>query len=145
MKITLCGSINFAEEILRIRDKLADAGHEVFLPQSILDLGVKNMSDAEKLKSDRVKYISDIKPHYTRNHFELIKKSDAILVVNIDKKGISNYIGGATFSEIMMAFHYNKKIFLLNPIPTDKRLEFIVDELESAGPTILNGDLNKLS
>ena len=144
MKITLCGSINFAEEILKIKDQLVQKGHEVFTPQSIIDFSIKNFYDASKLKSDREKYIAETKPKYTKHHFNLIEKSDAILVVNIDKNGIKNYIGGATFAEVMVALYLNKKIFFLNQIPSDERLSFIVDELEAAKPTVLNGNLEMI-
>ena len=111
MKITLCGSISFAKEILEIRDKLAAIHHEVFVPQSIIEYSIRSSEEADELKADREKYISEIKPYYTRAHFNLIEKSDAILVVNLEKNGIKNYIGGATFAEIMVALYLKKKIF----------------------------------
>lgn len=141
MKITICGSINFASQILKIGDELSQMGHEVFVPHSIIDFSIKNEKDAEKLKLDKKKYIEDIKPHYTQNHFKLIENSDAILVVNIEKNGIKNYIGGATFAEIMVAFYLGKKIFFLNPIPKDEKLSFISDELEATNPIVLNENL----
>jgi len=144
MKITICGSLNFAKEMQKIKDQLIKRGHEVLLPDSIKDFSLNNVNDADSLKKDREKYM-EIKPIYTKKHFDKIKNSDAILVVNLEKHGVDNYIGGATFAEIMLAFYYNKKIFLWNPIPKDKRVDFIVDEIESVKPIILNGDLNKLS
>jgi len=143
MKITLCGSINFVEEILEIKNKLVRMGHEVFVPKSIIDFSIKNSEEAEKLKTDKKRYIEEIKPTYTTNHFELIEKSDAILVVNLEKNNIKNYIGGATFAEMMVAFYLGKKIFLLNPIPQDERLKFIVDEMEAIKPIILNGKIDE--
>ena len=62
--------------------------------------------------------------------------------MNLDKGGIRNYVGGATFSEIMLAFYHGKKIFLLNPVPTDERLSFIAGEMESCRPVVLNGNLD---
>lgn len=141
MKIVLCGSLNFTEEIMKIKELLTAKGHEVSIPASIKDFSLKNSDDADTLKSDRKKYL-DLKPTYTRKHFNKIASSDAILVVNLDKHGIKNYIGGATFAEIMIAFHHNKKIFLLNPIPNNERLSFIVDEIEAVKPIILNGNLD---
>ncbi len=140
MKITLCGSIAFAKDILEIEEKLIQLGHTVIVPQSILDFSVKNDQEASHIRSDRKKYIAEIKPYYTRNHFNKIEESDAILVVNCDKNGIKNYIGGATFAEIMLAYHKNKKIFFLNPIPTHENLSILRDELETVQPIILNGD-----
>ena len=39
--------------------------------------------------------------------------ADAVLVLNYDKKGIKNYIGGNTLMEIGFAHVLNQKIFLL--------------------------------
>jgi diphthamide synthase subunit DPH2 len=142
MKIALCGSLNFSEKMLKIKDELKDKGHEIILPSSIQKLGLKNHKDAENIKMDRKKYIEQIKPLYSKEHFKNIEKSDAILVVNEKKYRIQNYIGGATFSEIMLAFHYDKKIFFLNPIPKHEKFLFIIDELESVNPIILNGNLD---
>jgi hypothetical protein len=142
VRITLCGSINFAKEILRIRDDLHRKGHEVFVPLSITDFSIASEAQAEQLKSDRRKYLDELKPYYTRNHFSLIEGSEAILVVNIMKNGIENYVGGATFAEIMVALYLGKKIFFLNPLPKDERLSFMIDELEAAKPIILNGNLD---
>jgi hypothetical protein len=141
MIITLCGSLNFAKEILEIKNRLEEMGHEVLIPASITVFSIRNENDAEKLKDGRKKYIDEIKPVYTKKHFKLVEKSDAILVVNIDKKGIKNYIGGATFAEIMVAFYLGKKIFFLNPIPRDEKMSFFVDELECVKPVVLNGNL----
>jgi hypothetical protein len=142
MKIALCGSLNFTEDMIRIKEQLEKKGHEVLLPPSLRKFGLKNADDAEKLKSNRKKYINEIKPVYTKEHFKNIMNSDAILVLNKEKHGIENYIGGATFAEIMLAFHYNKKIFFFNPIPRDEKFSFIMDELEAVKPTILNGNLD---
>ena len=144
MKVTICGSINFAEEMLRIRDELERMGHEVFIPNSIKDFSIKNDGDARRFKANRERYIGELKPRYTMDHFKLVEKSDAILVVNMEKNGIDNYIGGATFAEVMLAFYLGKKIFLLNPVPSDSRLAVMRDEIESVKPFVLNGDLEKI-
>ncbi len=141
MKITICGSLNFSEDILKIKEKLEARGHEIKLPKSIIDFSIKNSAEADKFKADREKYMK-VKPTYTKEHFKNIADSDAVLIVNEKKHGIKNYIGGATFAEIMLAFHYNKKIFLMNPIPTDEKLAVIRDEIESVKPVVINGNLD---
>lgn len=141
MKITLCGSLNFTKEIKEIKEQLIKKGHEVILPASIERFSLEKSEDAEALKINREKYLS-IKPTWTKIHFNKIANSDAILVVNLNKYGIKNYIGGATFAEIIIAFHYNKKIFLLNPISKDEKLSFFIDEIEAVKPIILNGNLD---
>ena len=48
-----------------------------------------------------------------RRDKENIEPNDAVLVLNFEKKGQRNYIGGATFLEIYNAWKMNKKLFLL--------------------------------
>jgi hypothetical protein len=61
--------------------------------------------------------------------------------VNITKKDIENYVGANTFLEIGFAHYIEKKIYFLNPIPNQL---YIIDELQTIEPIILNGDLGKL-
>lgn len=140
MKIVLCGSLSCAKHILKIKESLTEKGHDVILPASLKDFSLKNSSDVDRFKN-RANYL-EIKPRYMRDHFDNIAEGDAILVVNEEKNGIKNYIGGNTFAEIMIAFHNNKKIFLLNPIPTDERFAFMKEEIEASKPIILNGNLD---
>jgi hypothetical protein len=80
------------------------------------------------------------KPDYINSHFNIIQKSDAILVLNYDKNGINNYIGANTFLEIGVAFFLNKKIYLLNSIPEQSNS----DEIVAINPVVLNGDFSKI-
>ena len=144
MKITICGSLDFVEEMLKIEEQLIKRGHEIFMPASINDFSLRVANDAINLKNDKRKYLKDIKPIYTKKHFDKIKNSDAVLVMNLEKNGVNNYIGGATFAEVMLAFHYNKKIFLWKPIPKNERTDIIADEMESVNPVVIDGDINKI-
>jgi len=67
--------------------------------------------------------------------------ADAVLVLNYDKKGIKNYIGGNTLMEIGFAHVLNQKIFLLNPIP---EIPFYKTEIEAVKPMIIHGDLARI-
>lgn len=69
-----------------------------------------------------------------------ISEVDAVLVLNYEKNGIKNYIGGATFLEIYDAFRLNKKIYFVNDLPEG----MLKDELIGFSPIIINGDLSKL-
>lgn len=71
---------------------------------------------------------------------KLISKMDSILVLNFNKNGIDNYIGGATFLEMYDAFKLNKKIYLYNPIPEG----MLKDEIIGFNPIIINGNLDLL-
>jgi hypothetical protein len=66
-----------------------------------------------------------------------VRANDAILVLNFEKNGQANYIGGATFLEIFRAFELEKKIFFFNPIPDN----IFKDELVAMNPIVINGDL----
>lgn len=72
-----------------------------------------------------------------RHSEDVIKEMDAVLVLNYDKNGQKNYIGGATFLEIYDAFRLNKKIFFINDIPEG----ILKDELIGFNPTVINGNL----
>lgn len=75
-------------------------------------------------------------------HFKRIDESDAILVVNHEKNGIPNYIGGNTFLEIGYAYGNNKKVFLLNDLPAQLLFK---EEMLGMQPTILKGDLTRIA
>ena len=140
MIITICGSTNFVPEIKKIRDKLTKKGHEVF-SLAWTDLSFQEI-DAKK--NNREKFINELKPKLLVEHFDKILKSDAILVVNLEKNGIKNYIRGNTFAEIIFAFYYKKKIFFLNPIPRDEMFSHLMDELETVNPIVINGNLDSI-
>ena len=69
-----------------------------------------------------------------------IKQNDAVLVLNFEKNGVKNYIGGATFLEMYDAFRLDKKIFLYNDIPQG----MLYDEILGFKPIIIKGDLEKV-
>jgi hypothetical protein len=71
-----------------------------------------------------------VKRRENRKHFEKIKLSDAILVLNYPTRKSPNYIGGSTFGEIAVAFSMGKRIFLANPIPRDSIFK---EELQAWG------------
>src|SRR5258708_3956587 len=113
MKIIICGSVSAANEILDIKSKLVNIGHEVEIPE-----GVKNQSLREQTEvSSEEKAQDKIKFDLIRGYFEKIKQYDAVLIVNVDKRGVANYIGGNTFLEMGFGHVLKKKIYCLNPLP----------------------------
>lgn len=132
MKLAICGSMNFAKDMLEIKNNLEKSGNFVIVPANVekyADGTIDIENKWEKIEFDLI-----------RSYFDKIKSCDAILVINKDKNNILNYIGGNSLIEIAFAYVLNKKIFLLNPIP---KINYS-DEIEAMQPIILNGDLSKI-
>jgi len=81
-----------------------------------------------------------IEMNLIRGYHDEIAKSDAILVINKDKTGIKNYIGGNSFLEMGFAHVLGKPIYVLNPLPEE--LKVFYQELVAMQPVVLNGDLS---
>lgn len=136
MRIGVIGSMQYTEKLLEIRDELTKLGHNAF---------VTSLAGPFIGKTDREKEI--IKLHQ-KNHKDAIREfwrlmqgADAVLVVNLDKHGIKNYIGGNTLMEMGFAHVLNQKIFLYNPIP---EIPYYKTEIEAIKPVVINGDLSRI-
>ena len=142
MKIAICSSLNFVSRIKDISVKLEKDGHFVLLPRTA-EMVIKGEVTQEQIKKEKDSggFVErTIKQDSIRGHFEKIKNSDAILVLNFEKKGIKNYIGGAVFLEMGFAHVLGKKIFLLNPVPEVS----YKDEVLAMKPVVIGNDLNKV-
>lgn len=137
MKITICGSMAFSDGMEQIACSLREKGHEVFLPEGTQDYIAIDTEVINKTEGAKKKIEKDL----IRKHYELIRDSDAILVVNNDKRDIKNYIGGNSFLEIGFAYILGKKIYLLNDIPDT---QLIQQEIVAMQPNILHGDLDRM-
>lgn len=121
MKVVICGSMKFKDKIIEVSDCLKKLGYEIELPEECMKGLPKEIA--------------------SRAHFNRIqnKKTEAILVVNCDKKDIKNYIGPNSFAEIAFAFYFHKKIFLLQDI-----YEPYKDELIGWSTISLNNNLESI-
>ena len=133
MKILLICSKAFYNKLSDYKKALEKLGHDVYLP---------NCHDCPETED---KYRGTLehqvfKAKMFKQSEETIKKMDAVLVLNFDKNGQKNYIGGATFLEIYDAFKLNKKIFFVNALPDG----MLKDELIGFNPTIIHGDLTMI-
>jgi len=144
MKITICGSIAFIDEMQDAKTTLEALGHEVKLPPSVIPgehgnaMSAKDYYAIRKATDTTDGWIWDRKETAMRNHFNKVIWADAILVLNHEKNNIPHYIGANTFLEMGLAFHHQKKIFLFNPIPEIGSKE----EILSMRPRIVNSDLS---
>ena len=132
MKIMIIFSKHFYNKIPEIKNSLEKKGHKITLPNSykkpFKEEEIKNLSKEEHIKW---------KSKMMKMHEPKIKKNDAVLVLNLEKNKIPNYIGGGTFMEIVKAWELRKKIFFYNPLP---KCSF-TDELIGINPIIINKNL----
>ena len=135
MKVFVCCSKHFYSKLPPILEKLEQLGHESTLPNSYHE-----PFKEEDMKLAGAKEHNEWKAGMIRLQAEKVAANDAILVVNFEKNGIQNYIGGATFLEIFQAFERKKKIFLYNPVPEG----IFKDELDGMEPIVINGALEKI-
>lgn len=136
MKIGIIGSMQFTEKMLEVRDQLNKMGHEAFVTDLHKALVGKTNEEKEEIKLHQKNNMDAI-----REFWRAMQGADAVLVLNYDKHGIKNYIGGNTLMEIGFAHVLNQKIYLLNPIPN---IPYYKTEIEAMKPIIINGDLGKI-
>ena len=135
MKIFICSSKFLYNKIPPIKEELEKIGHIITLPNSY-----EEPLKEEEIKKMGQKEHSKWKGNMIRLQAEKVEANDAVLILNFDKNGQKNYIGGATFLETFRAFDLGKKIFLFNPIPDN----ILKDELIGMNPVIINGDLLRI-
>ena len=99
--ITMCGSLEFQKEMMKVAEKIALDGYCVLTPVYPVS---ENM---ERTKEQLI--------NLKEAHFKRIELSDAILVVNIN-----NYIGDSTNLEIDYAKKLGKKIIYYTDLIENK-------------------------
>jgi hypothetical protein len=142
MKIYVLGSNSFVKEMVQTKNDLRKLGLDAWIHQDYEDhVAGKKLAfvkaDDKPGESAEFKKAHD----YINQHYKHILESDAIIIVNLEKKGVKNYIGGNCLMEIGMAYVNKKKIFLSNDIPTDSAY---LDEIVAMDPICLYGDLNNI-
>ena len=140
--ITICSSANFYKQAVDIQEALNRSGIKVIVP-----------STAERMKQSGDYDVSHYKTWYENEddyhrktflmteHFEKVVLADAILVLNYEKHGVDNYIGGNVLMEMALAFHYGKPIYIMNDLPEDSPF---FEEIRGMNPVVLKGDLKHL-
>lgn len=136
MKIAICTSMVFSEKMIKIKADLEKLGHTVFISGFAQAYIGKTVKQKEKLTLFHKNNKDAI-----REFWKKIKTSNAILVLNYDRRGIKNYIGGNTLMEIGFAHVLGKKIFLMNPVP---KILYYQSEIEATKPVVIYGDLSKI-
>ncbi len=141
-KIAICSSASFYKQAVELEEKLQALGYEVVLPSSARhmkksgDFGLKYQT----WRTNAEDYTK--KAELMRTHFDEIDSGDAILVLNDEKHGQANYIGGNVLMEMALAFYQNKPIFVLNDAPSDSPF---LEEILGMLPTFLHGKLEDIA
>lgn len=133
MKICICCSLSFGDEVCKIAARLEKMGYEVLLPNGI----IIRLTEQENFDPVQAKIDTDS----THKHVDKIREADAILVCNYTKNGIEDYIGANSFAEMFVAYYFDKPIYTLFPLPD---MAYINDEINSFGVKVLDGDLSKI-
>lgn len=136
MKIFIICSKKFYDKIPSIRGKLEKAGHIISLPNCFDDPGTE-----DRYKNLGSREHSEWKATMLRHSTDVIAAVDAVLVLNFEKNGMKNYIGGATFLEMYDAFRLDKKIYLYNDIPEG----ILHDEIKGFEPILIQENLAKVT
>lgn len=134
MRVVVCGSMTESRLMLDLERRLREAGHGVDLPEFTGSYASLEDTSQMHVESARNKMEHDL----IRRYFYKIRDGDAILVANVKRHGIENYIGGNSFLEMGFAHVLSKPIYLLNPIPQ----MLYSDEIVAMRPIIVNGDLS---
>lgn len=146
MNICICGSLHFFEQMEEAKLSLEELGHEVKMPPKFADdmrggqMGAAERWQASKDAGEEETWVWDMKESAMQKHFEKVAWSDAVLIINEEKKGVSGYIGANTLLEMGLAFYLRKQIFLLNQVP---ELDY-KDEILGMRPVIISRDLSKI-
>lgn len=138
MRIAICGSMTFAVEMVKVKASLEKLEHQCVLPHKLEE---RSREEIHGITYAREVVERKLLCDFIQAHFEEIKKSDAILILNYTRFGIDSYIGGDALMEIGFAYALQKKIFILNQVPNTI---FSEQELLAVEAIVLNGDLNKI-
>lgn len=140
--ITICSSANFYKRVIEVADQLEQLGFDTIVPKTARKMKESGDYDASHYRTwleDENDYGK--KAQLIRAHFDEITKGDAILVVNEEKHGVANYIGGNVLMEMAVAFHLQKPVIILNEIPAESTF---LEEIKGVLPIVLHGNVAAL-
>ena len=130
-RVVLCGSMTFYGEMIRVQHRLDKLSVPVSLPDA----------EDERIMALGIDQYERFKRRVSLAHMRRVRHRSTfgILVLNLDKRGVADYIGPSTFAEIAMATAFSKRVYLLGSCP-----ESYADELAAWGAVALDGRLDRL-
>lgn len=143
MTITICSSTTFYKDVLAVEQRLMQAGYTVLVPEGVEIMKTQKNFDPDSHKASYLKKKDyKLKQKLIDLHIEKIKKADAVLIVNNEKKGIQGYIGGNVLIEMAVAYVLKKQIYLWNDISDTHPF---ADEIYGLHPRMLQADISRIS
>jgi hypothetical protein len=141
--ITICSSTHFYKRVVEIQEILEAEGLGVIVPKTARQMKESGDFDVSHYQT----WFANAEDYHKKadlmlTHFDEITKGDAILVVNEEKHGVTNYIGPNVLMEMSLAFYQKKPIFILNELPENSPFE---EELKGMMPILLGGKVESLS
>ena len=112
---------------------LEAAGHRVLTPVDTREFDYEGADDEQRAELKRDKDL-------IRTHYEKIRESDAILVLNEDLPGRPNYIGGNSFLEMGFAHILRIPIYLMQEVPNSPYRS----EMLAMDAVVIAGDLGRI-
>ncbi len=140
--ICFCASANFYEHLNQLADAAEQMGYTPVVPEMAGQMKADGDYNAESRRTwltDPTQF--DYKKRLMDAHFEKIKTSDMVLVVNDEKKGISGYVGTNVLMEMAIAYFLGKPIYLVNDVGSDHPA---YEEIVGMGVVMLHGDVSNL-
>lgn len=130
-RLVICGSMSARAYMIEVRDALNRMGIPSLLPDIVSDTW--DLSADELIRRKRRASIRHMRRIMTRS-------TEGVVVVNVAKYGVRDYIGPNTFGEIAVAFAHHKRVFLWQGIPDQYE-----EELVAWGAEALLGELGRVS
>lgn len=139
MKILIIGSMAFAKDMVKIKNKLIALGHEANIPYGT-EPHLKDLKFVDSLE-ENMKFC--IENDVMRENFREVAKHEAVLVLNKKRNGIEGYIGVSALMEMAIAHYLGKKIFLWNPVPHYNNVRW-AHEVAIMQPVVIDKDLSQI-
>lgn len=140
--VAICSSANFYRQAVDVQDFLEDAGYEAIVPITAERMKASGDFDASHYRT----WLTDSNDYHKKTtlmktHFKEVEKGDVCLVLNYEKHGIQNYIGGNVLIEMALALYLDKPIIILNEIPEESNF---LEEIIAMDPIVVHGNNDEL-
>lgn len=141
--VTICSSANFYKQAVETQEKLEQMGYKAIIPATARKMKASGDFDVSHYKT----WFGDANDYHKkkslmRGHFDEVSNGDIVLVLNYEKHGQANYIGGNVLMEMALAFYQDKPIFIINDIPAQSPF---LEEIIGLGAVPLRGKLEGLA